>query len=94
MQAGFSLDELGRLPLRTWAALYRAVQAQRLEDAALSLGVVHARNPKQTRDRLLRAAREVLSDKPLATDPQRLRRTLLAVGSVGIEDKDKDGIGR
>jgi hypothetical protein len=64
------------MPLQQWIALYGVRQANRLDDLAHQVGIIHASNPKRTREQLLRAAarlRMPSRTSELFRDTERLR---------------------
>ena len=78
------------MPLRSWAAFYRAVEAARLRDYARMVGVVHAKNPRQAQRDLLRAAAQASGRSAavdLLGDPRRVRRMVSRLPGVAVEDK-------
>ncbi len=84
--AGFTLSELERLPLRSWAAFYAEVEAARLMHYGRMVGVVHPKSPARAqREFFKRAVRILRGGGPdLLRDPKALRRRILGMPGVGV----------
>lgn len=90
VKAGFSLDELGDLPLDSWVAFYRSAQAQELDRLAAQVSVIHSANAKRMRAQLLKTAREVrFPKKPIVGDVRKLKAMLTGVPGVVIKEGSK-----
>lgn len=74
-----------------WGAFYQAVMADRFERHAADVAVVHAANPRRTRQQFLTLAQETLRTgrRPLAADPERLKAVMRGIHGVGIETVER-----
>ncbi|MDR7496847.1 MAG: hypothetical protein QN174_07810 [Armatimonadota bacterium] len=91
--AGFSLEELGALPPRTWVELHGAVLAQRMEWFATLMAALHPKSPQRQQRQFLKASRAAmaLQEQPIWQDPQRFKRALMGMAGVAVEDRSRQG---
>ncbi len=91
--AGFSLRELAELPVESWAALYRAVRSIQLERMAADVGVIHASDPKDARNRLIRESKKVRSEgeAPVWSDPDKMKKMMIGVPGVKVIEQKVAG---
>lgn len=90
---GFTIDELGALPLKSWVALYGAARATYWEDKATDVSVSHPAKPAEVQRRFLAASRKSwgAGGKPFWADPKRMRAWLGGMRGVVVrERKNKD----
>lgn len=88
MAAGFTLRELANLPLSSWSALYGAVKARELEQAAMNVSVVHSSSPNKMRKHLLDSAKRMeagFKKMNVVGDPARLRRMVQSIPGVKVD---------
>lgn len=89
--AGFTLDELGELPLRSWIQLYGAARARYWDDKAVGVSVVHPQKPREAQKNFMKAARQAFGagDKPVWTDVKKMKAWL---GRMGVSIRERKGV--
>lgn len=87
--SGFTLDELGDLPLKSWIDLFGAVRAQYWDDKVAEITVAHPAKARDVQRRFVQASNASwgAGRRPFWADVRRMKRWVSRLTGVAVREQ-------